>query len=284
MNTPNYDYNECAPEVVPGDPEDVKAENSTPTGNGLQEDAIAPVQVALGAGKPAEPVASDNELTRPTLATPLAGFKTPDGNPHGVGPSYLSAANDEQSAPSAPDETLINELISKADHLYKQSEGTEHDLLKQRIEVGVLLLRLKEEVGHGNFLKDLKRWIGERRLNFSYATANRAMAYAGLDADGKLSSVKNLAEAERIRKAEAKRKKAERSAAKAAADNETSEPEPPPQAKLDRANALQKAQGLAKPAIEECRSYEIETRIVVLEELIELFTEELDKITEVPEP
>jgi hypothetical protein len=294
---------EYVPETVPGDPEDSDSANNTPTGNGFQEDPAAPLHVALGAGKPAEPVASDSELTSPSLATLMAGFKTPacDSRHRDAasicisatrkpsqttsGKSNLSAANDEQSAPSAPDETLINELISKADHLYKQSEATEYELLKQRNEVGVLLLRLKEEVGHGNFLKDLKRWIGERKLNFSYATANRAMAYAGLDADGKLSSVKNLAEAERIRKAEAKRKKAERNAAKAAEDNETGEPEPPPpQAKLDRAKALQKAQGLAKPAIEECRSYEIETRIVVLEELIELLTEELDKITEVPEP
>jgi len=225
----------------------------------------------------------DTDSKSPT-AESACGSTTRKPTPKTTGKSNLSAANDEQSAPSTPDETLINELISKADHLYKQSEATEHDLLKQRIEVGGLLLRLKEEVGHGNFLKDLKRWIGERRLNFSYATANRAMAYAGLDADGKLSSVKNLAEAERIRKAEAKRKKAERNAAKTAEDNDAGEPEPPPQAKLDRAKALQKAQGLAKPAIEECRSYEIETRIVVLEELIELLTEELDKITEVPEP
>jgi hypothetical protein len=293
---------EYVPESVPGNPEDSDSANNTPSGNGFQDDPDAPIHVALDTGKPAEPVASDSELIRPTLATLVACFKTPDCDSKSptaasacgsttrkpsqktTGKSNLSAANDEQSAPSAPDETLINELISEADHLYKQSEATEHDLLKQRIEVGVLLLRLKEEVGHGNFLKDLKRWIGERRLNFSYATANRAMAYAGLDADGKLSTVKNLAEAERIRKAEAKRKKAEGNAAKAAEDNETGESEPPPQAKLDRAKALQKAQGLAKPAIEECRSYEIETRIVVLEELIELLTEELDKITEVPEP
>ena len=79
MNTTNYD--EYVPEIVPPDPEDINAANNTPTGNGFQAASTAPVQVALGAGKPAEPVVSDSELTRPILATLLARFKTPDGKP-----------------------------------------------------------------------------------------------------------------------------------------------------------------------------------------------------------
>ena len=77
MNTTNYD--EYVPEIVPPDPEDINAANNTPTENGFQEDPTATVQIALGAGKPAEPVVSDSELTRPILATLLARFKTPDG-------------------------------------------------------------------------------------------------------------------------------------------------------------------------------------------------------------
>lgn len=254
---------EFVPETVPGDPEDSDSANNTPTGNGFQDDPAAPVHVALDTGKPAEPVASDSELTRPTLATLMACFKAPDSDsksptaasacgsttrkpsPKTTGKSNLSAANDEQSAPTAPDESLINDLVVKAQALHSRSMVTEKELVDQRTEFGSILVELKGIVGHGNFLTAFKKWQHEEKIHFSLKTAERAMAYAELKAAGKLDSVSNLAEAERIRKAEAQRKKAERNAARAAADNETSEPEPPPEAKLDRAKALQKAQGLA---------------------------------------
>jgi hypothetical protein len=190
----------------------------------------------------------------------------------------------QSSEPSAPEN--IDVLLAAAKKLYDGARRKETALLTERIEIGGILIKLKAEVGHGNFIRKFREWVALGKLNFSLSIGDRAMAYAELADAGKLRTVRNLAEAERVRKAEAARKKAEKKAAMAAEDNKVggAEAEQQPPAKLTKEQAICRAQFLAKPAFDECRSYEVETRIVVLEELIELLTEEFEKLTEEPEP
>ena len=169
----------------------------------------------------------------------------------------------------------VDRLLATARKLFGKTKRAERALLDDRIEIGRILLRLKDLVGHGGFIKSVVDWETKELLNFGLKTAERAMAYADLHAQGKFDNVSNLAEAESIRKAErAKKKNAEN------ADTEEDGANADPPLKLSRAKAKQKAQILSKNALEECREYETETKRLVIEELIEILTTELERCTE----
>ena len=182
--------------------------------------------------------------------------------------------------PGAPDAELskqacIDELLAKATKLYSRFRRKERELLKERIEIGEILIRLKKEVGHGNFLDKLRQWIALKQLNFCYATANRAMAYAKLEAAGKLSSVRNLAEAEGVRKAEAKQKKQEEQDGDGAKKGDDGDDQDP--VTLKKSQIGPKAKVFVRSLIENCRSYDTESKVGLLEEVIELLTMELEQ-------
>lgn len=183
-----------------------------------------------------------------------------------------STANNEEYVTPGPDESLVNDLVAKADLLFKASGATEKKLLDQRIEVGGILVELKGIVGHGNFLTAFKKWQHDGKINFSVKTGERAMAYADLKAAGKFDTLANLAEAERIRKDEAAKKNAEKRAAKTG-DEEPGEPPPP---KLTQPQIAVKARQLVKPALKECQGYDAGSQRLLLEEMIEILTEQLE--------
>jgi hypothetical protein len=200
-----------------------------------------------------------------------------------AGASHAEEADEKSSdEPSAP--ANIDVLLAAAKKLYDGARRKEKALLTERIEIGGILIKLKAEVGHGNFIRRFREWVALEKLNFSLSIGDRAMAYAELADAGKLRTVRNLAEAERVRKDEVARKKAEKKAARAAEDGDAVETEQPPPAKLTKEQALRRAQFLAKPALDECRGYDVETRITVLEEIIEVLAAEHKKITKKLEP
>lgn len=173
----------------------------------------------------------------------------------------------------------VERLLATARKIYDKTKRAEKTLLDDRIEIGRILLRLKALVGHGGFIKSVIDWESRGLLNFGLKTAERAMAYADLHAQGKLDSVSNLAEAEGIRKAGmAKNKKAE-SDAKTDDDNDP-QPSSSGKLKLPTKKARQRAQILSQTALDECREYEAETKRLVIEELIEILTTELERCTE----
>jgi hypothetical protein len=71
----------------------------------------------------------------------------------------------------------INALLASAGELYKQSGVTAKKLLYERVELGSVLIRLKDEVGHGNFLTTFEQWTKEGKVPFSLKIGQRAMAY-----------------------------------------------------------------------------------------------------------
>lgn len=112
------------------------------------------------------------------------------------------------------------------------------------------------------------------------------MAYAALEKAGKfvdnakIDLVSNLAEAERLRKVEAARKKAEKEAAlKAEVSAQESEVtvDDVVAVKLKKSQIGPRAKKLAMPLLEECRGYDEDTKTKLLEELIDLLTQELEK-------
>ena len=191
------------------------------------------------------------------------------------------ATKNASSAATKPEQPEnVDRLLASARDLYSKAKRAEKALLDDRIEIGRILLQLKELVGHGSFIQSVTHWETQGLLNFSLRTAERAMAYAELHAQGKFDSVSNLAEAEGIRKAECAKKKAAKEAAKEAADtnrnDDNPDPPPAPPLRLSRAKAKQKAQILSKAALQECCSYEVDSKRLVIEELIELLTQELE--------
>jgi len=199
---------------------------------------------------------------------------TNQNDPAAVSASPPGDRSNPNSTLESENESAVDPLLTQVSLLYNKSKCKEGELLAERIEIGSLLLRLKEKVGHGNFLKQFKEWIESGKVDFSYATANRAMSYAELDSEGKLSTVQNLADAEKVRRA---LKEGESKKAKAnTAETEDVADEGPAEA-LDQIQVKTKAWQIAKPTLEECHGFESKTRELLLEELIEIFTEELNK-------
>lgn len=197
---------------------------------------------------------------------PVANLAPPSGDSSG-----------SNSISKSDCESTIESLLTQASRIFDKSKCKERELLKERIEIGNILLRLKEEVGHGNFLEQLKEWIDSKRLNFCYATAWRAKSYAELDSEGKLCTVQNLAGAEKVRRALKDledSKKEEDTANTAEADDATDED---PAEVLDPTQVKSRAKQIAKPTLELCQGFESKTRELLLEELIEIYTEELKK-------
>jgi hypothetical protein len=185
--------------------------------------------------------------------------------------------------PPPSDESRIDTLLVKAGDLYKQSEATDKLLLDQRVELGRVLIELKEEVGHGNFIEAFHNWSRAGRIDFSLKTGERAMAYAELEGQGKfvdaakIDIVTNLADAERLRKAEAAGKKAEKRAATTAENEEgdTGIDDDVP-VTLTKLQINCKASQFATPVIEACRGYDVDTKRELIEEIIELLTKQLE--------
>ena len=194
-----------------------------------------------------------------------------------------------KQAPAKPtpssDESRVDTLVVKADKLYKESEKTRKQLLDQRVELGRVLNELKDAVGHGKFIDAFKDWNKTGKISFCLKTAQRAMAYAVIEEQGKfvnaakIDIVSNLADAERIRKAEAKKAKDAEKAAK----QETATPENEPGAGGEDLRTLPKSQintkagQIIKPLLDECDAYDAETKRELLEELIELLTKKLEQ-------
>jgi hypothetical protein len=159
--------------------------------------------------------------------------------------------------------------------LHAKSRDTEKELLEQRVELGRILLELKQEVGHGNFMASFAKWVEDDRINFSLKTAQRAMSYAELDADGKFDSVSNLAEAERVVQAERQAHKQESQSGTDTPADEEATPQAP--ASLPRSRIGATVLQMARPLIREFNGYEPATRRLLLEELIELLTAEHER-------
>jgi hypothetical protein len=196
-----------------------------------------------------------------------------------------AAASTIETAPSSrTDLSTVDDLLKTAAKIYSQSLVTRRTLLYERVELGRVLIQLKDAVGHKYFMAEFHKWIKSGRIGFSLKTGQRAMAYAELEKDGKFVDdakndiVSNLAEAERLRKVEAARKKAEQKEADESSEQDSVDSGD--DAKLVTLKDSQigpKAKKLAMPLFEECRGYDGDTRTKLLEELIELLSEELEK-------
>ena len=197
----------------------------------------------------------------------------------------------EDAPPNPPDPARIDELLAEAKKLYGKEREAENTALTQRIEMGRVLNRLKHEVGHGYFMKKFSEWQALKQINFSLKTGQGAMAYAELEADGKFAAVSNLADAERVRKAEAAKKKAEKEKAEKREGEAEGQPSPgngedqgegntSALPKLKKPQIGHKVKLLAEPILKEFASYEPATKASLLEELIELLSEEYEKTTE----
>jgi hypothetical protein len=169
----------------------------------------------------------------------------------------------------------VDELLAAADSLHNQMAQSERELLAKRLELGVILLKLKEEVGHGNFMKEFVKWSDAKKVSFGLKTAQRSMAYAKLKEEGKFDSVSNLTEAERLRCAEVAEKKAEKKAEKQ--KNKPTGMESQTACSLKKPQINGRALQLAKPLLDECAEYELESKRALLEEVIELLTVELEQ-------
>lgn len=190
------------------------------------------------------------------------------------------ASNTEATSGSGTNAASVDELLQSAEELFKQSEKTRRTLLYQRVELDRVLTQLKEAVGHGTFISEFKNWVKSGRISFSLRTGERAMAYAELEAAGKFVDddrndiVSNLAEAERLRKAAEAEKKAKKDASDQKSDGKADDAGP---VTLNRSQISTKAKKLARPLLDECRGYDGDIKTELLEELIELLTEELEK-------
>lgn len=206
--------------------------------------------------------------------------------PVGIFDQIVEVFNIQTTSGVRKDVSSIDEMLQSAAKIYSQSLATSRELLYQRVELGRVLIRLKDAVGHGNFIPEFKNWAKAGRIGFSLKTGQRAMAYAEMEAAGKFVDdakndiVSNLADAERLWKAEAAKKKTEKEAAEAA---QVSEQEPDGRTDdagpvtLKKSQIGPQAKKLARPILEECKEYDGDTQTKLLEELIELLTEELEK-------
>jgi hypothetical protein len=203
-----------------------------------------------------------------------------------------AATSQNTKAETLTSEERINELLASAGELYKQSGVTARKLLNERVELGRVLIRLKDVVGYGNFLDAFKQWTEEGKIPFSLKTGHRAMSYAKLEGAGKfvdtngLDIVTNLADAERLRKVEAaeaerlhKAKEAKKNAEETPPTEEDGEDDSDHDApaELKKSQIRPKAKTLVRPLIEACCGYDSKSKQVLLEELIELLTEEYEK-------
>jgi len=207
--------------------------------------------------------------------------------PVGIFDQIVEVFNIQTTSGVRKDVSSIDEMLQSAAKIYSQSLATSRELLYQRVELGRVLIRLKDAVGHGNFIPEFKNWAKAGRIGFSLKTAQRAMAYAKMEAAGKFVDdakndiVSNLAEAERLRKAEAAKKKEENNMSAEVAqvseqesDGITDDAGP---VTLKKSQIGPQAKKLARPILEECKEYDGDTQTKLLEELIELLTEELEK-------
>ncbi|TAE92033.1 MAG: DUF3102 domain-containing protein [Verrucomicrobia bacterium] len=179
--------------------------------------------------------------------------------------------NESESQTSTPSDD-IKELLQSACELFNKVKPMEQTLLADRIEIGRILKKLKDLVGHGNFMKSVDDWVKSNMLNFSLKTAERAMAYATLHEQGKIEGVSNLAEAEEIRQREKQAKSQSKAASEESQSNQTS----PPALKLTTTSAKQKAVMMSKAALKECENYDKESKRILIEELIEILNKELE--------
>jgi hypothetical protein len=214
-----------------------------------------------------------------------------------VTPNTIDSKKSTSPSITASKEELINELLESAGEIYKQSGATARKLLYERVELGRVLIRLKNEVDYGDFLTTFKLWTEEGRIPFSLKTGQRSMAYAELADSGKFVDankndiVSNHADAERLRKAEAAEAKRPRKAEEVetktgegtstvlnsteGGEDDNYQSDAP--MTLKESQIVPKAKSLVRPLIEECRSYDGKSKQVLLEELIELLTEELER-------
>ena len=204
-------------------------------------------------------------------------------------------------------EKKIEKLLDQISSLYDQIQQSRKEQLAQGITLGGVLKQLKDAAGRGKFESAVRRWISEGRLKFkSHKTAERYMAYHTLQQGGKFTDefkndrVSSLADAERIRTIENAKKKRRKQLEEAwSAKNAKSTESPRVLAKkADRGKPGEKgnegvplpalkhsqiqshAQKYSKPASEDFAEFELETRRLLLEEVVETHTKELETLTE----
>jgi hypothetical protein len=89
----------------------------------------------------------------------------------------------------------LKTLAEKANREHSQAQGAAGQAVKHSIEAGGLLLKAKEEVGHGNFIKWIKEnFEGSERVARKYMRLATGADQKRIDPDG----VSSLAEAERL--------------------------------------------------------------------------------------